>query len=194
MILLVITQPNSAFATIRDSDNKYFWWSIGIFGLTTIATTSLGGWFMQLSTHIIWLDAVMSIAYAIVMGIAYVSFLWFIGRSWGGNRYWRSVFSTISYTYTILLILLIALLPLLSIYEEATATAMFEYDIYVWIIILALFVVATAIWHLILIIKAIKVVNKFSTEKAIVVFLVSVIMIGAVHFAGGLVSFYSFPI
>jgi hypothetical protein len=114
--LRVITAPNSAFAQIRDNEEKFFASSIGIFLVASII-----GLFVMLPFVMIplddvyyetfeendididipvdWSDAILFVGISIMTGIISNVLFYFIGKKLGGNTSWKKVFSVMFYAY-----------------------------------------------------------------------------------------------
>lgn len=141
----VVFHPNSAFATIRDNDRKYFPPSIGLILVVIISYGVLGsslGDRYQIIENLGW--AALSI-------VAYAGVVYLVGRVWGGNYNLRKVFTVMFYTSAADIAVAIVLVPVqLLIPFGASIPA----------------VLIAAAWVLIIHIKAVKVVNGFGTAKA----------------------------
>lgn len=116
LFVRVITAPNSAFAQIRDNEEKYFVSSIGVFLLASVI-----GLFMILPYVMMPLDdayyesfeennidvdiptrgadIVLFVGISIVTGIISNVLFYFIGKKLGGNTNWKKVFSVMFYAY-----------------------------------------------------------------------------------------------
>lgn len=116
VILCVITAPNSAFAQIRDNEEKYFASSIGIFliasviGLLVILPFVImplnGAYYESFEENDIDVDIptggadiVLFVGISIVTGIISNALFYFIGKKLGGNTNWKKVFSVMFYAY-----------------------------------------------------------------------------------------------
>ncbi len=108
VILRVITAPNSAFAQIRDNEEKYFASSIGIFfiasviGLLVILPFVImplnGAYYEIFEENDIDVDIptggadiVLFVGISIVTGIISNALFYFIGKKLGGNTNWKKV-------------------------------------------------------------------------------------------------------
>lgn len=161
MCLQVILHPNSAFATIRDNDQKYFQFSIGIVLSLVILPSAL----TTALSAAISPDAFDTLAYSVAADIgltalgaaAYTGIIYLSGRRWGGNSNWRKVLSVIFFTYVIeipaaFVVVAVTLLSIpLGLYMITPTMAVSA---------------AAAVWVVIITIKAVKVVNGFGTAKA----------------------------
>lgn len=104
MFLLVIVRPNSAFATIRDNADRYFWWSLGGFGLITIVYYTM----TFLSRGAVINDGSSVLAYILALSPPFLCLLiisWLISRQENGIGHWKVAFSTLGYVWTIFTIL-----------------------------------------------------------------------------------------
>ena len=161
MCLQVILHPNSAFAAIRDNDQKYFQFSIGIVLSLVILPSAL----TTALSVVISPDAFDTLAYSFAADIgltalgatAYTGIIYLSGRKWGGNSNWRKVFPVIFFTYVIEIpaAFVVVAVTLLSI----------PLGLYMIIPTMAVSA-AAAVWVVIITIKAVKVVNGFGTAKA----------------------------
>ncbi len=200
MVMVVMTRPNSAFAAIRDNDHRYFWWSVGIFGLAAVVT----GTFRLLAPQPFFSDTdplhiTQDIVYAVLTGLASVTVTYMAGRMWSGNLYWRKVFSAVFYTHIPIILsnsITATVLYLSGIGDvmrfltksltlgltgmnstqiaTRTATEVMEsgrnIDLLAPVSAVTLTIyIGMGIWGIILLVKAIKTVNGFSTSKAIVI-------------------------
>lgn len=192
IILRVITSPNSAFAEIRDNENKYFVSSIGILIFTSILIILP---FIMISFDDSYfagvddadfppneIDLIFFIGSGVLSGIISAVLLYFIGKKLGGNNNWKKVFSVIFYAYipaipfyiviSGLLFLMMATFPgidpsffqTLDGDEDEILSMMGPALGYMGI--LALVTIAFVIWIFIISVKAIKTLNGFSTAKA----------------------------
>lgn len=165
MCLQVIIHPNSAFTAIRDNDQKYFPFSIGIVLLlvilpnaliTALSVVTFPGAF-DTASHAVAYSVAANLGVNALSAIAYVGIIYLSGRVWGGNFNWRTVFTVIFYTYAIEIpaVFVVVAVGLLSI----------PLGLYMLTPTLAA-TAAVAVWVIIITIKAVKVVNGFSTAKA----------------------------
>ena len=174
MAFRLMIRPNQTFATLRDDDRRYFAPSVVLMLL-------VGAYFSFGSVIIPPIDAV-SIAYSaadfgvsISVVVASAGITYYICRSLGGNKNWRNVFTVIFYLEVVWVPLavispMLFAGPALSLWGEA-------YYVPVYIAVL--------IWSSILFIKAIKVLNGFSTIKAVCVWLLIgvILLLLAIPFA-----------
>jgi hypothetical protein len=116
VILRVITAPNSAFAQIRDNEEKYFVSSIGIFLFASIVGLLVMIPFVMIPLDDVyyesfekndidvdipadWANAILFVGISIITGIISNILFYFIGKKLGGNTNWKKVFSVLFYTY-----------------------------------------------------------------------------------------------
>lgn len=170
MCLQVILHPNSAFAAIRDNDQKYFQFSIGIVLLLAILPSAL----ITTLSAVIFPDTFDTMAYSVAAdlgltalgAIAYVGIIYLSGSAWGGNSNWRKVFTVIFYTYVIeipaaFVVVAVTLLSIpLGLYM-ITPTMAASAAVVVWVVIVT--------------IKAVKVVNGFGTAKAFGIIVLAIV-------------------
>ena len=116
VILRVITTPNSAFAQVRDNEEKYFVSSVGLFlfasviGLLVIVpfviiplddayfeTFEENG--VDMDIPVGWADVIIFVGISIVTGIISNVLVYFIGKKLGGSTNWKKVFSVCFYAY-----------------------------------------------------------------------------------------------
>ena len=140
VILRVITAPNSAFAQIRDNDEKYFASSIGIFlfasaiGLLVMAPFVMmpldDAYYetfdendVDVDIPVDWADAILFVGISIISGIISNVLFYFIGKKLGGNTSWKKVFSVLFYAY-VPVIPMMAVLSVLVFLMWGSLTAM----------------------------------------------------------------------
>lgn len=112
VILRVITSPNSAFAQIRDNEEKYFVQSIGILIVSSVLSAFVIFPFVMIPLSDVYFegvddvdlptegaDMVWAMAVGFLKGIVSFVTLYFIGKKLGGNTNWKKVFSVIFHTY-----------------------------------------------------------------------------------------------
>ena len=116
VILRVIAAPNSAFAQIRDNEEKYFVSSIGIFlfasviGLLVMIPFLMmpldDAYYESFEENDIdvdipadWADVILFVGISIISGIISNVLFYFIGKKLGGNTNWKKVFSVFFYAY-----------------------------------------------------------------------------------------------
>ena len=171
MFLLVIVRPNSSFATIRDNADRYFWWSVGGFGLTIVLAAMLN--------VLAFSDSFIREGLLTMFFLIFLPILWYIGRWRHGNRDWRAVFSVLFYVWTPVSILatigyILIFIPISVMYELLPLHALYI------VIVYAFFLLGVWIWSFILGIKAIKVVNDWGTRKAIIVGIIGILITACV--------------
>ena len=116
IILRVITAPNSAFAQIRDNDERYFTSSIVVFLFASVIGLLVMAPFIMMPLNdayyetfeennvdadipVDWTDAILFVGISIISGIISNILFYFIGKKLGGNTSWKKVFSVLFYTY-----------------------------------------------------------------------------------------------
>ena len=116
VILRVITAPNSAFAQIRDNEEKYFASSIGLFLFASVIGLLVMIPFVMMPLDDAyyetfeendvdvdipadWIDVILFVGISIVTGIISNVLFYFIGKKLGGNTSWKKVFSVLFYAY-----------------------------------------------------------------------------------------------
>ncbi|QMU53447.1 MAG: DUF1282 domain-containing protein [Nitrosopumilus sp.] len=114
VILRVITAPNSAFAQIRDNEEKYFASSIGIFLIASVisllvmvpfVTMPLDHAYYQsfeesdidVGIPADWSEVILFVGISILTGIISNVLFYLIGKKLGGNASWKKVFSVLFY-------------------------------------------------------------------------------------------------
>ncbi|MYG32925.1 MAG: hypothetical protein F4202_02855 [Cenarchaeum sp. SB0677_bin_16] len=184
MILFVMIRPNSAFATIRDNDEKYIWWSVSIFGLSFVAFVTYGYSMPPELNNLLPSITYLTITYGILSELVFVTLTWLVGRVWGGNPHWRKVFSVL-FCKNIVYILASAII--IVMWQSSSFTAgtpwtdsLVAISLFLPISPLTIILLGLIIWMIILVIKAIKVVHGFDTGKAVVVGIFSCIPIIAI--------------
>ncbi len=116
VILRVITAPNSAFAEVRDNEEKYFASSIGIFLVASVIGLLVMVPFVMMPLDDAYYetfeendidvdiptggaDIAFFVGISIVTGIIGNVLFYFIGKKLGGNTNWKKVFSVMFYAY-----------------------------------------------------------------------------------------------
>lgn len=116
VVLRVITAPNSAFAQIRDNEERYFVTSITIFLFASVIGLLVMVPFVMMPLDdayyesfeendidvdipVDWADAILFVGISIVTGILSNVLFFFIGKKLGGNANWKKVFSVLFYAY-----------------------------------------------------------------------------------------------
>lgn len=164
MVYQVVMRPNSTFATFRDDDRRYFLPSIVVMLLASIVYTGLNLATPEAGqqTGDVIIPGSTILGSVIAAGTIYV-----IGRGFGGNKSWRKVFTVIFYAEIIwipvaaasLLLSLSSSLPSLSLQAVVGTVAL-----------------AAVVWSVIVIVKAVKVLNGFGTAKAFGILILSVVV------------------
>ena len=132
VIFGVITSPNSTFVKIRDNDERYFLFSVGVFLLASIIGLLVMVPFVMMPLNtayyetfaenqidvdipVDWSDALLFIGVGIITGIISNVLFYFIGRTLDGNKNWKKVFSVLFFAYvpTIPMMLLLSVLVFL---------------------------------------------------------------------------------
>ena len=180
MFLLVIVRPNSAFATIRDNADRYFWWSVIVFGLSYVVFTICGHLVYSELSYLGMSPPIMTVTYIILYVLGFVTLVYIIGKVWGGNQCWKKVFTVMFYK-NVALILVFTIMTIIwyfsRVIETPLSDSLSQFFLLESTIILVIGIFGFAIWANIMTIKAIKVVHEFSTIKAILVGLCSLIPI-----------------
>jgi hypothetical protein len=116
IILRVITAPNSAFAQIRDNEERYFASSIVVFLFASVIGLLVMAPFVMMPLNdayyetfedndvdvdipVDWTDVILFVGMSIISGIISNVLFYFIGKKLGGNTNWKKVFSVLFYTY-----------------------------------------------------------------------------------------------
>lgn len=114
IILRVITAPNSAFAQIRDNEEKYFVSSIGIFLFASVIGLLVMVPFVimpldnayyesfeenniDVDIPVDWIEVIHFVGISILSGIIANVLFYLIGKKLGGNTSWKKVFSVLFY-------------------------------------------------------------------------------------------------
>lgn len=196
VILRVIISPNSAFAQIRDNEEKYFAQSIGL-----LIVSSILGAFVILPFVMIPLsdayfeevdvanlptegvDIVWAMAVGFLKGIVSFVVIYFIGTKIGGNKNWKKVFSVLFHTYVpvipMMIILSVLVFLMWSSLAEIDPSYLLSPDVdeqqilssigpmIVYAILVGVFAIAFMVWIIVISVKAVKIVNGFETGKAL---------------------------
>lgn len=116
VFLQVITAPNSAFAQIRDNEEKYFAPSIGVFLIASVIGLLVIAPFVMMPLDDAYYetfeendidvdipasgsDIILFVGISIITGIISNVLFYFIGKKLGGNTNWKKVFSVMFYAY-----------------------------------------------------------------------------------------------
>lgn len=112
----MITAPNSAFAQIRDNEEKYFVSSVGVFLIASVIGLLVMVPFVMMPLDPAYYesfeendidvdiptggaDIILFVGISIVTGIIGNVLFYFIGKKLGGNTNWKKVFSVMFYAY-----------------------------------------------------------------------------------------------
>jgi hypothetical protein len=109
----VITAPNSAFAQVRDNEERYFVQSIGLMILVSVLSVLVVLPFIMIPLDDTYFegmenmtdlptdssDLVLTAGSSILNSIVSFVLFYFIGKKLGGNTHWKKVFSVIFHTY-----------------------------------------------------------------------------------------------
>ena len=101
IIFLILVRPNSAFETIRDNDEKYIWWSVGGFILSSTVPAFFIFSLMPPQRYgddppLFIIESALSLGTAFLV---FTVFIWLIGWAKRGNRYWKKTFSVLFYAW-----------------------------------------------------------------------------------------------
>ena len=195
VILHVITSPNSAFAQIRDNEEKYFAQSIGILIVSSVLSSLVILPFVMIPLSDAYFegvddvdlptkgtDMVWAMAVGFLKGIVSFAALYFIGKKIGGNTNWKKVFSVIFHTYVPVIPMMIILSVLVFLMwgslAEIDPSYLMSTDVdeeqvlsamgpmLVYALLVGGFAIAFMVWIIVISVKAIKIVNGFDTGKA----------------------------
>ena len=196
IILRIITSPNSAFAQIRDNEEKYFGQSIGIFVLSSILSVLILLPFVMIPFDDVYfegvddttfpsdeLNPILFIVISLLSVFISTVLLYFIGKKIGGNSNWKKIFSVffhanvptipMSIVLSILIFLMmdsLASIDPLSIMEsdidEKQVLSMME-PVLTYRGLLVIVTIAFVVWIFVVSVKAMKTVNDFCTAKAL---------------------------
>lgn len=195
VILRVITSPNSAFAEIRDNEEKYFVQSIGILIAVSFLTILVIVPFLVIPFDDVYLeefnnflfgidnvDIVLSVISSIITGFVSAALSYFIGKKIGGNKNWKKVFSVVLHTnvivFPMMLIFSLLVFLMLGSLVSLDIPSLVDEDLSEQEALTAVgpmlgyvgLIVVTAIvfviWIIVVSVKALKVVNDFETGKA----------------------------
>ena len=163
MAYQVVRRPNSAFAALRDDDHRYFLPSIVVMLLATIVYIGF-----DLATP----EARQQIDY-VLLGLAPLGSvigagtIYVIGRGLGGNKSWRKTLTVIFYAEAISILVVAASLPFYLL-SSLLPTSLLG--------VVGAVALAAAAWGVIVLVKAVKVLNGFGTAKAFGILILSVIV------------------
>ena len=116
VFLQVITAPNSAFAQIRDNEERYFASSIVVFLIASVIGLLVIAPFVMMPLDDAYYetfeendidvdipasgsDIILFVGISIITGIISNVLFYFIGKKLGGNTNWKKVFSVMFYAY-----------------------------------------------------------------------------------------------
>ena len=195
VMLRVITSPNSAFAQIKENEERYLVQSVGLL----IASSILGALVIlpfvmipldeayfegadDLSLPIDNADVVLAAFAGILKGIVSFAIIYFVGKKLDGNKNWKKVLAVIFHTYvpaipvSIILTVLMFLMwtslaeiePSYLISPDADEKQIFSVigPMLSYVVILVVLGIAFLVWIIVISVKAIKIVNGFGTAKA----------------------------
>ncbi|MDH3395572.1 MAG: YIP1 family protein [Nitrosopumilus sp.] len=195
VILRVITSPNSAFAQIRDNEEKYFAQSIGLLVVSSVLSVFVILPFVMIPLSDAYFegvddvdlptegaDIVWAMAVGFLKGIVSFVALYFIGKKLGGNTNWKKVFSVIFHTYVPVIPMMIIISVLVFLMwgslAEIDPSYLMSTDVdeeqvlsaigplLVYALLVGVFAIAFMVWIIVISVKAIKTVNGFETGKA----------------------------
>ncbi|MGH1520884.1 MAG: YIP1 family protein [Nitrosopumilus sp.] len=190
-----MTAPNSAFAEIRDNEEKYFVQSIGILIAVSFLTILVIVPFLVIPFDDVYLeefdnflfgidnvDIVLSVISSIITGFVSAALSYFIGKKIGGNKNWKKVFSVVLHTnvivFPMMLIFSLLVFLMLGSLVSLDIPSLVDEDLSEQEALTAVgpmlgyvgLIVVTAIvfviWIIVVSVKALKVVNDFETGKA----------------------------
>jgi len=195
VILRVITAPNSAFAQVRDNEEKYFAQSIVLVVFTSILGALLLVPFIMIPLDDLYFegddndnfptdntDVSLFVGINTLNGLFSAVLFYFIGKKIGGNTNWKKVFSVIFHTHVplipmsvILSILLFLMMDSIASIDSSLLMELDEDEEQILSLIgpmlgyVGLFVTVTiafVVWIFVVSVKAVKTVNGFGTAKA----------------------------
>jgi len=195
IILRIITAPNSAFAQIRDNEEKYFVQSIGIFVLASVLSVLIMLPFVMIPLDDAYfegvegasfpsdeLDPVLFVAISLLSVFISTVLLYFIGKKLGGNTNWKKVFSVFFHanvpTIPMSVILSILIFLMMDSFASIDPSLIMESNIdekqvlsmmgpvLAYVGLFLIVTIAFVVWIFIVSIKAVKTINGFGTAKA----------------------------
>jgi len=195
VILRVITAPNSAFAQVRDNEEKYFAQSIGLLIFTSILGALLLVPFIMIPLDEAYFEGVddanfptdntdvsLFVGINILSGLISAGLFYFIGKKIGGNTNWKKVFSVIFHTHVPLIPMSVILSILLFLMMDSIASIdsslFIELDkdeeqilsmigpMLGYVGLFVIVAIAFVVWIFVVSVKAVKTVNGFGTAKA----------------------------
>ena len=205
----MITSPNSAFAQIRDNEEKHFTQSIGLLIVSSILSALVILPFVMIPLNDAYFegvddaslptesaDAVLAAGVGFLKGIVSFVALYFIGKKLGGNKNWKKVFAVIFHTYVpvipMMIIISVFVFLMWSALAEVDPSYLISEDIdeeqmlselghmLVFAILVGASAIAFMVWIIIISVKAIKIVNGFETGKAFGLLILVMIITSAV--------------
>lgn len=205
LILRVFTAPNTAFAQIRDGEEKYFEQSVVLLIAASFITILTIVPFLIIPLDDIFLeelddfifgvnetDMAFTVISAIVSELVIATVIYFVGKKLGGNKDWKPVFSVSLHVNVLVIpmmmiisILLFLMLGSLSSVDVSSLTEAELDEDQVLTLLTPLFgyvgllmgvVLAFGIWIIVVSVKAIKVINGFGTAKAFGLLILSIIV------------------
>ena len=209
VILRVIISPNSAFAQIRDNEEKYFAQSIGLLIVSSVLSAFVILPFVMIPLDEAYFEGVddvdlptedanlvLVMAVGFLKGIVSFVTLYFIGKKLGGNTNWKKVFSVIFHTYVPVIPMMIIISVLVFLMWGSLAEISPSYlmspdadeeqvlsvigPMLAYAILIAVFAIVFMVWIIVISVKAIKVVNGFDTGKAFGLLILVMIIASAV--------------
>ena len=179
MVSRIILHPNSAFAALRDDDRRYFRSSIVVMLLTSIVGAGLGSTMPAIAEQQT-ANAVTIFGMTVLSIVTSTGIVYLIGRAFGGNRNWRKVLTVLFYVNVIEIPIATVLAASSLLYPVAPAMIELHEGLHIPFslspgLLGATYVMMaiTLLWAVIICIKAIKVLNSFSTAKAFGVLVLS---------------------
>lgn len=152
MSLGVLIRPNTTFEIIRDNHHRYYLASICVMVATIVMTVLSDIPDLLWGGGSLWLIPV-SAAFGLGGMLMLAAVTFYLGRGLGGSDNWLQVFSVIFYAHVVAICMAIAFMIESSLsFPNQVAYSIIQ--------------LAFMIWMIIVITKAIKVVNGFSTGKA----------------------------
>ncbi|MGI9567823.1 MAG: YIP1 family protein [Nitrosopumilus sp.] len=212
IIINVITAPNSAFAQIRDNEEKYFVQSIGLLIVSSILSSFVVLPFVMVPLDDAYFegadndvnlptdgsDVILAGAVGILKGIVSFASLYYIGIKLGGNTNWKKVFSVFFHTYVPVIPMMIVLSVLVffmwSSLAEIDPSYLMSPDIdeeealsvigpmLGYVGLIFVAVIAFMAWIIVISVKAIKTVDGFETGKAFGLLILVMIISSVVSF------------
>ena len=195
IILRIITSPNSAFAQIRDNEEKYFAQSIGIFVLSSVLSVLILLPFVMIPFDDVYfegvddvtvpsdeLDPILFIAISLLSVFISTVLLYFIGKKIGGNANWKKVFAVFFHanvpTIPMSVVLSILIFLMMDSLASIDPLSIMESDmnekqilsvmgsVLAYGGLLVIVTIAFVVWIFVVSVKAVKTVNDFGTAKA----------------------------